>query len=82
MTNKNFNWHKAWRLLPNGRLRHVSGLEFTVERGDGYTDINAADDTLQEYQRYELHRGVAPHQFIERLQRLNKEAALWHQRNP
>ena len=42
MTGKNFNWHKAWQRLPNGRLRHISGAEFTVERGDGYTDINAA----------------------------------------
>ena len=44
MTGKNFNWHKAWQRLPNGRLRHISGAEFTVERGDGYTDINAAPE--------------------------------------
>lgn len=82
MTNKNFGWHKAWGRLPNGRLRHVSGLEYTVKRGDGFTDINTVDNTLQEYQDFELARGVAPHQMVERILRLNKEAVRWHEANP
>ena len=82
MTNKNFNWHKAWQRLPSGRVRHISGLEYTVERGDGFTDINTAADTLDQYQAFELARGVAPHQMIERILRLNKEAARWHEANP
>ncbi len=51
MSEKNKNWEKAWTRLPSGRLRHVSGAEFTVEPGDGFIDIDAAPDTLAEYQR-------------------------------
>ena len=61
MTAKNLNWEKSWTRLPSGRLRHISGVEFTVEHGEGFTDINAADDSLAEYQRYELARGVPAH---------------------
>ena len=36
MTGKHRNWHRAWSRLPNGRLRHISGAEFVVERGEGF----------------------------------------------
>jgi hypothetical protein len=51
-------------------------------RGDGFTDINAAPDTLREYQAYELARGVPVHDLAQRLMRLAKEAGQWQQRNP
>lgn len=82
MTNKNFNWHKAWQRLPSGRLRHISGAEFTVQRGDGFTDINAAPETVGEYQAYELARGVPVHDLAQRLMRLAKEAGMWLERKP
>jgi len=81
MTSKNKNWHRAWSRLPNGRLRHISGAEFIVERGDGFTDINAAPETLEEYQRYELARGVQVHDLAQRLIRLAREANEWILRN-
>ena len=58
MTGKRHNWHRAWSRLPNGRLRHISGAEFVVVSGNGFKDINAAPETLAEYQAYELARGV------------------------
>ena len=82
MTGKHRNWHRAWSRMPNERLRHISGAEFTVERGDGYTDINAAPETLGEYQAYELARGVPLHDLAQRLMRLAREAGEWLERNP
>lgn len=82
MTGKHRNWHRAWSRLPNGRLRHISGAEFTIERGDGYADINAAPETLGEYQNYELKRGVPLHDLAQRLMRLAREAGEWLERNP
>jgi hypothetical protein len=82
MTEKNTNWEKAWTRLPNGRLRHISGVEFTVESGEGFIDIDAAPDTLAEYQRYEFARGVPPDDLAQRLMRLAHEAGDWLKANP
>ena len=82
MSGKHKYWHKGWTRLPNGRLRHISGAEFILEQGDGFTDVNAAEDTLQEYQRYELARGVPAHDLAQRLMRLAREAHTWHEANP
>lgn len=81
MTGKHHNWHKAWR-RQGQRHVHISGVEFTVERGNGFTDINVAPDSLEEFQNYELGRGVPIHDLAKRLMRLAKEAADWHARNP
>ena len=82
MPGKHKNWHRAWTRLPNGRLRHISGAEFVVVRGDGFTDINAAPEALEEYQAYELARGVPVHDLAQRLMRLAREAGEWLRRNP
>jgi hypothetical protein len=82
MSGKHKNWHKGWTRLPNGRLRHISGVEFTVEPGEGFIDIDAAPDTLAEYQRYELARGVPAHDLAQRLMRLAREAGEWLKANP
>lgn len=74
---KHHNWHRAWTRLPNGRLRHISGAEFVIQRGDGFTDINAAPETLDEFQTFELARGVPVHDLAQRLIRLAREAAEW-----
>jgi hypothetical protein len=82
MTSKHYRWQLNWRRLPNGRLRHVSGLEFTVARGDGYTDIQAAPDTLDQFEVFEAARGVPVHDRLARLKRLLREAQQWHRENP
>lgn len=78
MTGKHFGWHKAWH-RDGSRLVHISGMAFIVERGvdDGqpYTDINADESTLAEFQAFELARGVLLKDLTARLMRLNKEAA-------
>lgn len=82
MTGKHHNWRRAWSRLPNGRLRHISGAEFVVVSGNGFKDINAAPETLAEYQAYELARGVPLHDLAQRLMRLAREAGEWAERNP
>ena len=82
MTGKHHNWRRAWFRLPNGRLRHISGAEFVVVAGNGFKDINAAPETLAEYQAYELARGVPLHDLAQRLMRLAREAGQWLERNP
>lgn len=82
MPGKHKDWHKAWSRIPSGRLRHLSGLEFEVVEGAGYTDVETADDTLAEFQTYETERGVPLHDLAARLQRLCREAAEWHSKNP
>ena len=77
MTGKHHNWHRAWSRLPNGRLRHTSGAEFVVSRGNGFTDIDAAPETLGEFQSFELARGVPVHDLAQRLIRLAREAGEW-----
>ena len=80
MTGKHDQWHKGWR--HNGdRLLHISGMAFVVSRGDGYTDINADKSTLEEFQRYEIARGVVFADLLKRLKRLNWEALEWHKKN-
>ncbi len=81
MHGKHKNWHRAWSRLPNGRLRHISGAEFVVVRGDGLMDINAAPETLCEFQSYELARGVPAHDLAQRLIRLALEAGEWLEYN-
>ena len=82
MTGKRYAWHKAWQRLPNGRLRHASGAEFVLVRGDGFTDVKAAPETLAEFQSHELARGVPVHDLAQRLIRLAREAWQWLERNP
>ncbi len=82
MTGKHRNWHRAWSRMPNGRLRHISGAEFILWRGDGFTDVRVAPETLGEYQSFELARGVPVHDLAQRLQRLCREANEWHEKNP
>lgn len=81
MTGKHFGWHKDWH-RDGARLVHISGMAFTVEHGEDYTDINADESTLAEFQAYELGRGVLLKDIEARLLHLNMEAVEWYQRNP
>lgn len=74
MTSKNFGWHKNWLALPNGRRLHLSGLEFEYDAGLGWS---TCDDTLAEFQAYEVARGVPLHDMQSRLLRLVRECAEW-----
>jgi len=78
MTGKRYNWHKAWR-WQDQRLVHDSGIQFIATRCDGYTDINAAPDTLEAFQAFEMARGVPLHDLAARLQRITKEAAKFYE---
>lgn len=82
MTNKNFNWHKAWARDAQGHLVHTSGLRFIVTKGDGFTDLETDDASMAIFQASETSRGVPVHQLVERVQRLTKEAQMFHERNP
>lgn len=83
MTGKNRNWRSRWERLPDGSLRHVSGLVLRPECGEGYTDLNADETTLGACQTWLTDvRGTAPHDLHAALMRLMREAAEWHQANP
>lgn len=77
MTNKNFNWHKAWR-WQGQRLVHDSGLAFEV---DDILGVTTCDDTLEAFQAFEKARGVPFHDLQARILRLSHEAAQFNERN-
>jgi hypothetical protein len=81
MSGKHYQWHKAWRREPSGHLLHDSGLLVLVIPGDGYTDLQVSDDTLEAFQAFEAARGVPQHDIQARLKRLIKEAQQWHIQN-
>ncbi len=81
MGGKHKNWHRAWR-REGDRLVHLSGAAFVIKRGQGFTDIEAAPETLEAFQRHELARGVPLHDLQQRLLRLAREAAQWLERQP
>jgi hypothetical protein len=74
MTCKNFGWHKSWQTLPNGRRRHISGLEFEYDEDLGWS---TCDDTLEEFHAYEVAQGMPLHDIQSRLLRLVRECAEW-----
>lgn len=82
MTNKHFNWHKAWSREASGHLLHASGLRLLVVPGNGCTDLETDDASMAIFQASETARGVPVHQLVERVQRLVKEAQTWHEANP
>lgn len=84
MTGKHYLWHSFWERLPDGLMRHTCGAVFSVRRlPDGSIEAIAAPETLDEFQRAELARGVPLHDLAARLQRLAREAArLFPERRP
>lgn len=82
MTNKHFNWHKAWSREASGHLLHTSGLRVLVVQGSGFTDLETDEASMAIFQARETARGVPVHQLVERVQRLVKEAQTWHEANP
>lgn len=83
MTGKHYQWHKAWRREASGDLLHDSGLRVLVQPADDdAVDLVTDDASLVIFQARETSRGVPIHDLAARLQRLLREAAEWHQRNP
>lgn len=80
MTNKR-NWHKEWS-REGSFLVHSSRLRLEVIEDDGFTDIVTEDASLVVCRAKETARGMAAHDFDERVLRLVKEGARWHQMNP
>ena len=76
MTSKSFGWHKSWQALQNGRRRHLSGLEFEHDEDLGWS---TCEDTMDEFQAYEVARGVPLHDIQNRLMRLARECAEWRE---
>lgn len=83
MTGKHRNWHQAWRRDDAGHLVHGTGLRLLVQPAeDGAVDLIAEGESLLMFQAREQARGVPLHDLQARLQRLLREGAEWHQRNP
>lgn len=83
MTKKRHRWQANWERLPDGSLRHVSGLVMRPERGDGFTDFLAVPATLPALSSWLINvRGTAPHDLPIAATRITREAAEWHHGNP
>lgn len=72
MPNKHYKWQAQWQRLPNGNLKHSSGLVVEYDEDLGW---QTEDASLAIFQASEKSRGVPLHQLHERLQRLLREAA-------
>ena len=75
-------WQDAWSRLPDGSVKHESGLTFVpVGASDGGIDLTATRESLDVWQSHELARGVPLHDLAKRGQRLAREAGEWHVKN-
>lgn len=72
MPNKHYKWQVQWQRLPDGNLKHSSGLVVEYDEDLGW---QTEDASLAIFQASEKSRGVPLHQLHERLQRLLREAA-------
>lgn len=83
MSGRHAGWHKAWRREGASLLVHDSGLRVRVEElEDGSLDVVTEDASTEAWVAFEQARGVPLHDLQARLQRLVREAAQWHDRNP
>ena len=82
MTGKHYAWQEAWTRLPDGSVKHESGLSFApVGASDGGIDMNATSESLGTWQSHELARGVPLDDLAKCGQRLAREAGEWHVKN-
>jgi len=83
MTNKRYKWQANWERLPDGSLRHISGLVMRPELGDGFTDFRAVPATLPALTKWLVDvRRTAAHDLQNAAQRIAREAGEWHQSKP
>ena len=71
MTSKHYKWQAQWQRLPNGGIKHSSGLVVEYD-GLGW---QTEDASLAIFQASEKARGVPLHDIASRLQRLLREAS-------
>lgn len=74
MSGKHKHWHREWSRL---NLQHTSGAEFTTSGG-----VQHIPATLETFAATEAARGVPAHDMAARLARLEREGAMWIERNP
>ena len=72
MTSKHYKWQAQWQRLPNGGIKHSSGL---VVECDDVLGWQTEDASLAIFQASEKARGVPLHDIASRLQRLLREAS-------
>lgn len=72
MPSKRYKWQAQWQRLPNGNLKHSSGLIVEYDEVLGW---QTEDASLAIFQASEKARGVPLHDLAARLQRLLREAA-------
>lgn len=86
MTSENRKrWQTAWSRLPNGSVKHDSGLTFVLaDRDDDDalgSDLLVDQSTMPAFEAHERARGVPAHDLWQRAARLAREAGEWHQQN-
>lgn len=72
MTSKHYKWQAQWQRLPNGGIKHSSGLVVEYDDALGW---QTEDASLAIFQASEKARGVPLHDIASRLQRLLREAS-------
>lgn len=77
MSGKNEDWRKTWR-RDGARLIHDSGLAVEYDDVLGWS---TTEDTTEAWSAWEMARGVSLHDLQDRLGRLLREAAEWHNLN-
>ena len=86
MTSENRKrWQAAWSRLPDGSVRHETGLTFVLADREGDaalgSDLIVDQATVAAFEAHERARGVPAHDFWQRSARLAREAGEWHQQN-
>lgn len=85
MTGKNNNWRFNWERLPDGSIRHKSGLVFVLtDRDDDdalASDLRVHESSLAAFNEREAARGLPKHDLLMRMVRLSREAGEWHIKN-
>lgn len=82
MTGKHHALHDAWSRLPDGSVKHESGLIFApVGASDGGIDMNATRESLDAWQTHELAHGVPLDDLAKLAPRLARVAGEWHVKN-
>jgi hypothetical protein len=85
MTGKRHRRQGGWSRLPDGSVRHESGLTFLlVDSNDPdalESDLLVDQSSVAAFEAYERARGVPQHDLWQRAARLAREAGEWHQLN-
>ena len=85
MTGKHHNWQAAWSRLPDGSVKHDSGLVFNLADRDDEdalaSDLLVDQSSITAFAANERARGVPQHDLMMRITRLAREAGEWHAQN-